>query len=157
METEAIMKRVFVASLLSLAIAGCAQSRSVLSEGDSAKGSRGVGPVAVTPVPSLYDTVNSGMGGSSVARTAMSKPHDPHWSGRAPSPSAGAGPAGAMTANRPQPASARPARDQTAPPPAELSLQPAQTGRAAAADSPAQIATAAPASDSPTGKIAGTA
>ena len=75
MEANPIMKRQLVASMLSLAIAGCAQSRVNQQS-----------PVAMTPVPSVYDTVNRGMGGDALAKTAMSDPADPQWSGRAQAP-----------------------------------------------------------------------
>ncbi len=58
------MKREFVASMLSLALAGCAQSRSTLSKADAPAQE----PVAMTPVPSLYDSVNRGMGGDALRR-----------------------------------------------------------------------------------------
>ncbi len=95
METKPIMKRVFVVSFLSLAAAGCAESRSVLSKQDSPS----PGPVAVTPVPSLYDTVNQGMGNPAIVRSAIKDPDNPQWSGRAsvaaaspPAATGGAGP-----------------------------------------------------------------
>ncbi|HEX3446988.1 MAG TPA: peptidylprolyl isomerase [Isosphaeraceae bacterium] len=131
------MKRLLVLSMLSLATAGCAQSKGALLRGASYPPS----PVALTPVPSIYDTVNSGVGGEKVAQTAIKNPDDPHWSGRAevsvaarpvppgtpnsPSgpggavPAAGAAPAGpALAAVQPQPAPAPPvgAAPATAPP-----------------------------------------
>jgi peptidyl-prolyl cis-trans isomerase SurA len=78
------MKRLLVVSMLSLAMAGCAQSKGALSRGASYPPS----PVAITPVPSVYDTVNQGMGGKAVAQTAIANPDDPHWAGRAPAPAA---------------------------------------------------------------------
>jgi parvulin-like peptidyl-prolyl isomerase len=94
METKPIMKRVFVVSLLSLAAAGCTQSRSALSKQDA----RAPDPVAVTPVPSLHDTINSGMGNPAIVRTAIKDPSSPQWAGRAPAnpaaPSAGGSGAG---------------------------------------------------------------
>jgi peptidyl-prolyl cis-trans isomerase SurA len=78
MEANRIMKRLFVLSLLSLALAGCAQSKGALSRGASYPPS----PVAITPVPSIHDTINEGMGGKVIAQTAMNNPDDPHWSGR---------------------------------------------------------------------------
>ena len=59
MEANQIMKRLLVLSMLSLATAGCAQSKGALLRGASYPPS----PVALTPVPSIYDTVNSGVGG----------------------------------------------------------------------------------------------
>ena len=73
------MKRLLVLSTLSLALAGCAQSKGALSRGASYPPS----PVAVTPVPSVYDTINAGLGGKAVAQTALKNPDDPQWAGRA--------------------------------------------------------------------------
>ncbi len=73
------MKRMLVVSMLSLALAGCAQSKGALSRGASYPPS----PVAITPVPSLYDTVNQGVGGKALAQTALANPDDPQWAGRA--------------------------------------------------------------------------
>ncbi len=73
------MKRLLVLSMLSLALAGCAQSKGAMSRGASYPPS----PVAVTPVPSIYDTINPGMGGKAVAQTAIKNPDDPQWAGRA--------------------------------------------------------------------------
>ena len=81
------MKRVLVVTLLSLGAAGCAQSRSALSQQDppgSTAARSKLGPVAVNPVPSLDDTVNRGLGNSAVVRSAIKDPDDPRWSGRAP-------------------------------------------------------------------------
>ena len=80
METKPIMKRVFVVTLLSLSAAGCAQSRSALSGQDP----RAPDPVAVTPLPSLHDTINSGLGNPAIVRSAIKDPDSPQWSGRAP-------------------------------------------------------------------------
>ena len=99
------MKRLLVVSMLSLALAGCAQSKGALSRGASYPPS----PVALTPVPSLYDTVNQGMGGKAVAQTAIANPDDPQWAGRAPySVAAGPVPPGPPAAG-PGAASAAPA------------------------------------------------
>jgi parvulin-like peptidyl-prolyl isomerase len=73
------MKRLLVLSTLCLALAGCAQSKGALSRGASYPPS----PVAITPVPSVYDTINAGMGGKAVAQTANINPDDPQWAGRA--------------------------------------------------------------------------
>jgi peptidyl-prolyl cis-trans isomerase SurA len=75
---DRIMKRLWVVSMLSLALAGCAQSRSAISKRDE----KPPDPVALTPVPPVYDTINRGMGGPAVARTAMKNPNDPKWNGR---------------------------------------------------------------------------
>ena len=72
------MKRLLVVSMLSLALAGCAQSKGALSRGASYPPS----PVAITPVPSIYDTINQGVGGKSLAQTAIKNPDDPQWAGR---------------------------------------------------------------------------
>jgi len=147
METNAIMKRLFVASLMSLAIAGCAQSRSALSKGDSAlPGPAAPGPVAVTPIPSIYDTVNPGMGGPALARTAMANPNDPRWSGRASAPGTAA-PAASRPANPASGASPAPAQslDPSSAAPAELSLQPARSGQPVAGAAPAAASPAVPA------------
>jgi peptidyl-prolyl cis-trans isomerase SurA len=73
------MKRLFVLSMFSLALAGCAQSKGALSRGASYPPS----PVAVTPVPSIYDTINAGMGGKALAKTALQDPDELQWAGRA--------------------------------------------------------------------------
>jgi parvulin-like peptidyl-prolyl isomerase len=75
---DRIMNRLWVVSMLSLAMAGCAQSRSAISKRDE----KPPEPVALTPIPPVYDTINRGMGGPAVARTAMKKPDDPMWNGR---------------------------------------------------------------------------
>jgi hypothetical protein len=72
------MKQHVVSGMLCLAMAGCAQSRSALTKEDSK-----ANPVALNPVPSIYDTVNHGMGGKALIQTAMANPDDAHWSGRA--------------------------------------------------------------------------
>jgi len=97
------MKQHVLSGILCLAMAGCAQSRPALTKEDSK-----ANPVAINPVPSLYETVNHGMGGKALAQTAMANPDDPHWAGRAqvamvPKPTA-ARPAGTATgANDPSP------------------------------------------------------
>jgi len=148
------MKRLFVASLLSLATAGCAQSRSALSNGDGAPpGPAKPGPVAVAPVPSVYDTINPGLGGPALARTAMKDPNDPQWSGRARVASTAA-PTGSNGSNPASGASAAQAQslDPRAPAPAELSLQPARSGQPVAAAAPAPSAATASASGSSGGQ-----
>ena len=126
------MKRLFVTSMLSLALAGCAQSRSALSKADGAPpGAAKPPPVAVTPVPSIYDSVNQGMGGPALARTALKDPANPQWSGRAQVASA-ATPAASGAAN-PAPASSPvPTGDPSATAPAELNVQFPPSGRPAA-------------------------
>ena len=103
------MKRVLVVTWLSLATAGCAQSRSALSKQDSPAPS----PVAATPVPSVYDTINT-PGNPAIVRTAIKDPDDPRWKGQAASsaatPSSGgrAAPPGQPYAQVAGPASAAP-------------------------------------------------
>ena len=80
METKPIMKRVLVVSFFGLAAAGCAQSRSALTKPDSPPPRA---PVAVTPVHSLSQTINRGMGNPAVVRSAIKDPDSPKWSGRA--------------------------------------------------------------------------
>jgi parvulin-like peptidyl-prolyl isomerase len=72
------MIRLLAVSMLSLALAGCAQSKGALSRGASYPPS----PVAITPVPSIYDTINKGVGGNAVAQTAIKNPDDPQWTGQ---------------------------------------------------------------------------
>ena len=98
METKPIMRRVFVVSLLSLAAAGCAQSRSTLAKQDPSAAE----PVSIKPVPSLTETVNRGMGNQAVVRSALKDPDDPRWSGRAPAAST-ASRAGTVMASPGQP------------------------------------------------------
>jgi len=139
------MKRQFVASLLSLAMAGCAQSRSALSKGDSTPpGPAPPGPVAVTPVPSIYDTVNQGQGGPAIARTALTDPTNPQWSGRA-GMSSTAAPSGSGGA---KPASANAVRTTSAGPAASDAGAVPVDSRAVAAESPARSPTGAAVSPS---------
>ena len=72
------MIRLLAVSMLCLALAGCAQSKGALSRGASYPAS----PVAITPVPSIYDTINKGVGGNAVAQTAIKNPDDPQWAGQ---------------------------------------------------------------------------
>ena len=97
------MKRLLVVSMLSLALAGCAQSKGALSRGASYPPS----PVAITPVPSIYDTINQGVGGKALAQTAIKNPDDPQWAGQTqvsvaarPIPPGSPGPAGAAPRRR---------------------------------------------------------
>ncbi|MFI5455141.1 MAG: peptidylprolyl isomerase [Isosphaerales bacterium] len=139
------MKRQFVASLLSLAMAGCAQSRSALSKGDSTTpGPAPPGPVAVTPVPSIYDTVNQGQGGPAIARTALTGPANPQWSGRAPM----AGTAAPSQSGGAKPAPADAVRTTSAGPAASDAGAVPFDSRAAANESPARSPTGAAASPS---------
>jgi peptidyl-prolyl cis-trans isomerase SurA len=100
---DEIMKQHVVSGILCLAMAGCAQSRLALNNEKEEPKSK---PVALAPVPSIYDTVNHGMGGKAVIQTAMANPDDPQWSGQAqvalvPKPAAG----GAASSPRAAPAS----------------------------------------------------
>ncbi len=81
------MKRKFIAGVMGLALAGCAHSRSDVAKGPNKANPNG--PVGMTPVPSLDQTINHGTGGDALAQTALGDPKDPRWSGRAPSPDAG--------------------------------------------------------------------
>jgi parvulin-like peptidyl-prolyl isomerase len=139
------MKREFVASILCLALAGCAQSRSTLSKNDSPGG--GPGPVAMTPVPSVYDTVNRGMGGDALAQRTLPTSNDPRWSGRAPIATAGnsatAAGASAVPPSAPAVAATTGAMAQRAlPAPAGPAGAPDST--TAVASAPAAIATQSP-------------
>ena len=136
------MKRLLVLSALSLAMAGCAQSKGALSRGASYPPS----PVAVTPVPSLYDTINPGMGGKAVAQTALKNPDDPQWAGRAqasvaarPVPSGPPGsPEGQAAVAATTPVPTGPGPNATAPP--SLAQQPMMAPAAmAAAAAPAAL------------------
>ncbi len=105
-ETSSIMRRLFVVSMFSLSVAGCAQSRSALTDGTSPKA-----PVAITPIPSPYDNINTGVGGPAAARMAIKDPSSPQWYGRAqPDGTTTAGQvagAGPSQATAPQPAADR--------------------------------------------------
>src|SRR5262249_50561645 len=80
------MKRPFIAGVMGLAIAGCAHSRSELAKGP--EGTNPVGPVGLTPAPSLRDTINRGVGDPALAQSALGDPYDSRWAGVAPSPDA---------------------------------------------------------------------
>jgi parvulin-like peptidyl-prolyl isomerase len=149
METKPIMKRVIVVTLLSLGAAGCAQSRSALSQQDppgSTAARSKLGPVAVNPVPSLDQTVNRGLGNSAVVRSAIKDPDDPRWTGRAPaSATANPNPEGAVAAaprqSNPQSAEVR----DPAPAPDPLAAQaPATTAPSAAPEIAHDAASALP-------------
>ncbi|HZW32112.1 MAG TPA: peptidylprolyl isomerase [Isosphaeraceae bacterium] len=92
------MKRQFVAGVLGLALAGCAQSRSAVPKGAAAEPE----PVGLAPIPSIHETINRGTGDAALSQTALKDPADPRWNGRARNPIAsrsgpgnGANPAGA--------------------------------------------------------------
>src|SRR5262245_10513259 len=80
------MKRQIVAGVMGLALAGCAHSR--MDGPKSAGAANPVGPVGMSPVPSLHDTINRGTGNPALAQSALGAPRDPRWSGNAPSPDA---------------------------------------------------------------------
>jgi peptidyl-prolyl cis-trans isomerase SurA len=151
------MKRLFVAGALSLVMAGCAQSRSALTQDDSKQKPN---PVALTPIPSIYDSVNTGMGDKAVVQTAIKDPGDPRWAGRAQVPyaprSSGAGLASAerRPAKSPAASSSPPNEMPLATAPPATSSSPNETPLATAApatsSSPNEtpLATAAPATSS---------
>ena len=95
-------------------MAGCAQSKGALSRGASYPPS----PVAITPVPSIYDTINQGMGGKALAQTAIKNPDDPQWAGRAQASVAArpvrVGPAGPARSGEPPWRASRPRYRQVA-------------------------------------------
>ena len=120
-ETSSIMRRLFVASMFSLSVAGCAQSRSALTDGTSPKA-----PVAITPVPSPYDNINTGVGGPASARMAIKDPDSPQWYGRAQP--AGTTTAGQVAGTGPSQATAPlPAANRGLPAPAPLAAEMPQT------------------------------
>ncbi len=100
------MKRHLVAGMLGLAVAGCAQTRSQLPKEDG----RSPGPVGMTPVPSIHESINRGTGPPGMSQAALPDPADPRWSGRAPvSVASGPGSPGAAASpgqGSPQPSAA---------------------------------------------------
>lgn len=124
---EPIMKRQFVAGVLGLALAGCAHSRSDVAKGPD--GSTANKPVAITPVPSIHDTINRGTGSPALAQTALGNPADPQWSGRAPAPGAGNPTAPAGTNPAPGGPAVQMAGANPSAAPAELSAAPASGAR----------------------------
>jgi peptidyl-prolyl cis-trans isomerase SurA len=79
------MKRQFVAGLIGLTLAGCAQSRSTLTQ----KKGKADDPVAIQPVPSIYETINRGTGNPAVASSTLPNPSASHWSATAVPSTAG--------------------------------------------------------------------
>src|SRR5262249_32672646 len=77
---DRMRKRQFIAGVLGLALIGCAQSRSTVPKGAS----KSTEPIGLTPVPSVYDTINRGTGNSALVQSAIKDPADPHWNGQAP-------------------------------------------------------------------------
>ena len=96
------MKRKLIAGMLGLAVAGCADLRSEIPK----ETKRPLGPVGITPIPPIDQTVNRGIGHPAVSQSTLRDPEDPRWSGRAPAPDAtGTGSARVMSASlkvRPQ-------------------------------------------------------
>lgn len=118
------MKRKFIAGVMGLALAGCAHSRSdVAQKPDPANP---IGPVGLSPVPGIDETINRGTGGDALAQTALGDPRDPRWSGRSPAPD------GSHAAASPAPAPAPVA----APSPAELGQAPQVAAAGPAASGP---------------------
>ncbi len=125
MEMISIMRRRIAVGMLGLAMAGCAQSRSVLPA--KAK------PVGVEPVPTLSDTINRGMGDPAIQRAALPDPTSPNWSGEFIPPGRGpqaAAPAGRQAApgagTQAQASSAAPeVRPSASSPPPGLAVEPA--------------------------------
>jgi peptidyl-prolyl cis-trans isomerase SurA len=115
------MRRLFVVSMFSLSVAGCAQSRSALTDGTSPKA-----PVAITPIPSPYDNINTGVGGPAAARMAIKDPSSPQWYGRAQPD--GTTTAGQVAGASPTQATApQPAADRGLTAPAPLTAEMPQT------------------------------
>jgi peptidyl-prolyl cis-trans isomerase SurA len=76
-----IMSRFIVAGILGLALAGCAQTRTNVEPNAPPPV-----PVALTPVPSIYESINRGTGTRSVQRTALKDTSDARWAGQAGGP-----------------------------------------------------------------------
>lgn len=89
------MRKSFIAGVMGLALAGCAHSRSELAR--TPDGKKPDGPVGLTPIPSIHDSINRGTGGAALAQAALGDPNDPRWAGIAPNP--GANPPGPPGAN----------------------------------------------------------
>jgi len=60
-------KHHFVAGMLGLALAGCAQTRSQVPKGAE----KSTGPVGMTPVPSIHESINRGTGGQGMAQATL--------------------------------------------------------------------------------------
>ena len=76
------MKRKIIAGMLGLAVAGCAHSRSEIPK----ETKRPLGPVGITPVPPIDQTINRGVGNPAVSQATLRDAEDSRWSGRAPAP-----------------------------------------------------------------------
>lgn len=156
------MKRRMAVGLLGLALVGCAQSKPLLTKADKPAPA----PVAITPVPSIHDTINRGLGGSALAATTLPDPTNPRWAGRVPPPGTDPTPPTAIAAKGPAPvatplaspsspvagavAAATPAAGFSVPsaaatetmaPPAPMSAGPGLSASSAALSSPVSIAT----------------
>ncbi len=88
------MRRRMAVGLCCLSLVGCAQSKPLLTKQDKAAPE----PVAITPVPSIHDTINRGLGGTSLAAKVLPDPKSERWAGMAPPPGASAGPPTAIAA-----------------------------------------------------------
>ncbi len=123
------MRRRMAAGLLGLSLVGCAQSKPLLNKQDPAAPK----PVALTPVPSIHDTINRGLGGKAMTATTLPDSANPRWAGQAPPPGTELTPPTAVAAKAPT----------TAPPVASAVAAVAPANRAAAeAMAPAAPATA---------------
>ncbi len=155
------MKRPIIAGVMGLAFAGCAHTRTDVAQDSGGKKTHR--PVALEPIPSIYETINRGTGNAALAQTALHDPKDPRWTGLAPpsgagSPGRAATPSGASgeSASR-MAAIPAPARSASEPPaagesmsgpvgspPANLSELPAAQIEGARSAAPADVAAAAP-------------
>ncbi len=136
------MKRTLIAGMLGLAVAGCAHSRSDVSK-ETPRNLNG--PVGMTPIPPLKETINRGLGDQASAKAALRDPEDARWSGQAPGPGgpSGLGAAGgtSLTQGPSQPA-----------PPASLGGPPGPAG-----ETPGPHDLAMPAQSGVSPSMAGTA
>ena len=82
---DPIMRRKLVAGMLGLAVAGCAHTRSEIPK-ETPRNT--TGPVGITPIPPLSQTINRGVGDPATTKTALRDPEDARWSGQAPGPGA---------------------------------------------------------------------
>ena len=75
------MSRFIVAAIFGLALAGCAQTKTKIAKDDAPPV-----PVALTPVPSIYDSINRGVGSKKVQEKTLKETSAPHWAGRVREP-----------------------------------------------------------------------
>ncbi len=129
METKVTMKRHVTAGLVCLSLAGCAHTQQSVAKRDGEPPH----PVAITPVPSVHDTINRGLGGNRLAATTMQDPSDPRWNGRAPAP--GAAPEAASVAAAPGPQASPSTPVMASPSSAVAEAAPAAAGPAISAAS----------------------